>query len=163
MRLYAAELETPIGTLWLLGGEEGLLAVRIAEGEPFRSSLVTYDPEALALPLEELRGYFKGEVRTFRTPLLLVGTPFELRVWEWVRGIPWGETRTYGEVADGIGMPGAARAVGRALKANSLPIFIPCHRVLAAKGLGGYSMGLRVKRWLLEHEGALGPRRERPG
>ena len=87
-------------------------------------------------------------------PLDLVGTPFQLKVWKALTGIPPGETRTYGQVAESMGQPGAARAVGRACGANPLPLIVPCHRVLAAhSGLGGFSGGRAWKPFLLAREG----------
>ena len=87
-------------------------------------------------------------------PLAPSGTAFQEAVWRQLVAIPPGETTTYGEIALELHMPGASRAVGQAVGANPLPILIPCHRVLAAGGkLGGYSSGLRRKRWLLAHEG----------
>lgn len=87
-------------------------------------------------------------------PLVASGTEFQKAVWRRLVAIPPGTTTTYGEIASGLHMPGASQAVGQAVGANPLPILIPCHRVLAAGGkLGGYSSGLRRKRWLLAHEG----------
>jgi len=108
-------------------------------------------PEAL----EELEGYFQKESKTFRTTLLLEGTSFQKEVWEKVKEIPWGEIRTYKEIGQAIEKPKAVRAIGGALRANPLPIFIPCHRVVSKKGLGGFSLGVELKIWLLKHEGAI--------
>jgi len=95
-------------------------------------------------------------------PLAARGTAFQKAVWRHVARIRPGTTTTYGEIARRLRMPGASRAVGQAVGANPLPILIPCHRVLAAGGkLGGYSSGLRRKRWLLAHEGILLPARGR--
>lgn len=103
---------------------------------------------------DQLRGYVRGKRRVFDLPLALDVPPFCARVLAEVEGIPWGETRSYGEVAIRVGSPGAARAVGQAMGANPLPIVIPCHRVIAAGGLiGGFGGGLGWKRWLLEREG----------
>jgi methylated-DNA-[protein]-cysteine S-methyltransferase len=106
-----------------------------------------------ALQLEE---YARGERRRFELPLDLFGTDFERQVWRELRSIPFGATRTYGEVARALGAPGASRAVGRASGMNPLPLVVPCHRVLAAGGkLGGFSAGLGMKRRLLALEGVL--------
>jgi methylated-DNA-[protein]-cysteine S-methyltransferase len=87
-------------------------------------------------------------------PLAPSGTAFQKEVWRQLVAIPRGETTTYGEIARRLHMPGASQAVGQAVGANPLPILVPCHRVLAAGGkLGGFSSGLRRKRWLLAHEG----------
>ena len=102
-----------------------------------------------------LCAYFGGRSPLPRLPSLVPsGTEFQKAVWRRLVAIPPGMTITYGEIARGLHMPGASQAVGQAVGANPLPILIPCHRVLAAGGkLGGYSSGLRRKRWLLAHEG----------
>jgi methylated-DNA-[protein]-cysteine S-methyltransferase len=124
----------------------------------------------------ELRRYFAGERIAFSIPLAEQGratrgrgqggrpldvraaTPFQRAVWDALRAIPYGETRTYSDVARAIGRPGAARAVGGACGANPWPIIVPCHRVVASDGtLGGYSAGLKWKRLLLRLEGAASP------
>jgi methylated-DNA-[protein]-cysteine S-methyltransferase len=101
-----------------------------------------------------LDAYFGGSSLPRLPPLVPDGTAFQKAVWRQVAAIPRRTTITYGEIARGLRMPGASRAVGQAVGSNPLPIVIPCHRVLAAGGkLGGYSSGLRRKRWLLAHEG----------
>ncbi len=102
---------------------------------------------------EELAEWFDGTRRSFDVPLAAPGTPFQERVWNELRAIPHGETRTYAELATAVDRPGSARAVGRANGDNRLAILIPCHRVIRADGdLCGYAGGLRRKRVLLEHE-----------
>jgi AraC family transcriptional regulator of adaptative response/methylated-DNA-[protein]-cysteine methyltransferase len=104
---------------------------------------------------EELHAYFSGGLRTFETPLELCGTDFQRRVWLGLRGIPYGETRSYGELATTLGRGRAVRALGRANGANALAIVVPCHRVVGADGrLVGYGGGLWRKRRLLELERA---------
>ena len=104
----------------------------------------------------QLDEYFAGRRRAFDLPLEYPGSPFQRRVWDALLRIPFGETRTYAELARDIGAPGAARAVGSANGANRLAIVIPCHRVIAADGgLGGYGGGLWRKLRLLETEGVL--------
>ena len=102
-----------------------------------------------------LDDYFAGVRQDFHEiPVdLSAGTSFQRRVWEGARRISWGEGVTYGELAKRIGRPGAARAVGQAISRNSIPIVVPCHRVLAWNGLGGFSAGLAWKRELLKVEG----------
>jgi methylated-DNA-[protein]-cysteine S-methyltransferase len=102
----------------------------------------------------ELGQYFMGQRRDFETPLRLDGTEFQQRVWQALRAIPYGEQRSYGQLAAAIGLPSqASRAVGTANGRNPLSIFIPCHRVVGADGkLTGYAGGVEVKRWLLAHE-----------
>ena len=106
--------------------------------------------------VSQLADYFSGNRRTFTVTLdPLLGTQFQRDVWAALRAIPFGQTRTYGEVAANSGHPKAQRAVGQANGANPWPVIVPCHRVVASTGLGGYAGGLEVKRFLLELEGAL--------
>lgn len=98
--------------------------------------------------------YFAGARRDFTLPLCLNGSAFEMRVWKVLLQVPYGETRSYGEIAVTCGNPKAARAVGQAVHRNPLPIIVPCHRVVGASNLGGYAGGLEVKRFLLRLEGA---------
>ncbi len=103
--------------------------------------------------LDELRGYLNGALRAFETPLDLRGTPFQRCVWAAVAEIPYGATRTYGEIATRVGRPKAVRAVGAANGANPLPVFVPCHRVLGVDGaLRGYGGGVEIKAALLKLE-----------
>ncbi|HEX6966556.1 MAG TPA: methylated-DNA--[protein]-cysteine S-methyltransferase [Gemmatimonadaceae bacterium] len=105
---------------------------------------------------EQLAAYFAGTRTTFDVPLSTSGTPFQERVWAALRGIPYGHTVSYGELARRLGEPKAMRAVGAANGRNPLPIIVPCHRVIGARGeLTGFGGGIERKRWLLEHEGAL--------
>lgn len=124
----------------------------------FLAEVVPEPPPAGELLVEaaaQLCAYFEGRLRAFRLPLAPPqGTAFQREVWHALASVPFGRTVSYGGLAGRLGRPGAARAVGRALAANPLPILIPCHRVIAADGSeGGYSGPAGVKRWLLEHEG----------
>jgi methylated-DNA-[protein]-cysteine S-methyltransferase len=104
----------------------------------------------------ELREYCAGTRREFTFAVRAVGTPFFRAVWDQLERIPFGETRTYGEIAQALGQPGAARAVGSANHHNPVPLVIPCHRVVASDGtLGGFGGGVDLKRRLLELEGAI--------
>ena len=105
--------------------------------------------------VRQLRSYFGGQLRRFDLPLYMRGTPFQLRVWRELERIPYGETRSYRQIAAAIGAPRAVRAVGAANGANPIPIVVPCHRVIGASGkLVGYGGGLPLKKRLLELEGA---------
>ncbi|MCA9880156.1 MAG: methylated-DNA--[protein]-cysteine S-methyltransferase [Thermomicrobiales bacterium] len=111
------------------------------------------DAARTAAARRQLEGYCRGERRVFTLPLALRGTPWQQAVWQAVAEIPFGETRTYGEVATGLGRPRAARAMGRANATNPLPIVVPCHRVVGTSGaLTGYAGGLHIKQRLLKHE-----------
>jgi len=101
----------------------------------------------------ELKQYFEGSLREFTVPITSPGTEFQRACWDWLRKIPYGETRTYGEEASALGRPNAFRAVGRANGDNRLGIIIPCHRVIRRDGqLAGYGGGKWRKQWLLDHE-----------
>jgi O-6-methylguanine DNA methyltransferase len=108
---------------------------------------------ALEAAIEQAREYFAGRLFRFELPFELRGTPFQVRVWQELSRIPFGATRSYGEIAESIGHPSAFRAVGNANGRNKLPVFVPCHRVLAAGGkLGGFTGGIGLKQRLLDHE-----------
>jgi methylated-DNA-[protein]-cysteine S-methyltransferase len=111
------------------------------------------DGEYNAAVARELDAYFAGKLRRFTVPLDLRGTPFQRRVWELLCDIPYGETRSYGEVAQAVGNPKARRAVGQAIGRNPVAIVVPCHRVIGSDGgLTGYGGGLPRKRALLDLE-----------
>ena len=102
---------------------------------------------------DQLNEYFTGKRKSFDLPMYLDGTDFQVKVWKNISQIPYGEVRSYKEVAEAINHPHAARAVGNAAKQNSLIILIPCHRVVSTKGeIKGYNGGVRRKKWLLKHE-----------
>lgn len=148
-------MDTPIGALLLVGDENGLTAISFA-----KNGVAADEPEGsvarrevFAEAIEQLDAYFARKLRSFELTLRPQGTPFQLRVWEALRAIPYGETRSYSDVACTIGKPDAVRAVGSANGANPLPIVVPCHRVVGADGsLTGFGGGLRVKRFLLDLE-----------
>ena len=134
---------------------KGQLDAWIARYEP--DARVVERAEGLTDPIEQLRAYDGGELRVFSLDLDLRGTPFQLRVWEELQRIPHGEVRTYGELATSLGQRGASRAVGGANGRNPIPLIVPCHRVVASDGLGGFTGGLEWKERLLAHEGVLFP------
>jgi methylated-DNA-[protein]-cysteine S-methyltransferase len=148
-------LDTPIGPLGLVASDTGLEAV-LFDGRRVR-------PEGTSPVLDEagrqLEAYFAGDLVAFDLPLELHGTEFQRGCWLALATIPYGQTVSYGEQARRLGLgPDAARAVGAANGRNPLPIVLPCHRVIGADGsLTGFGGGLPVKRFLLEHEGALLP------
>ncbi|MBE3519801.1 MAG: methylated-DNA--[protein]-cysteine S-methyltransferase [Firmicutes bacterium] len=113
--------------------------------------IVTLD-DAFEKVRREIDLYFEGRLKRFSVPLKLAGPAFFVRVWRALMDIPFGETRTYGQVASLVGAPRAYRAVGNACAANPIAIIVPCHRVVGSAGLGGYGGGLARKEWLLRHE-----------
>lgn len=147
-------IESPVGPLTLAGTEATLLHLRMADQTyaPDRSTW-NRDPTAFPDAVEQLTGYFAGEVTTFALEFELHGTAFQQRVWAALQTIPYGQTASYGQIADHIGASGAARAVGLANGHNPISIIVPCHRVIGSNGrLTGYGGGLERKRALLDLE-----------
>lgn len=146
-------LPTPLGRLVLVAGPHGLRQVSF--GAAGLAADIPLRPEHALLreAVAQLTAYFAGRLRRFRLPLDEAGTPFQRQVWQALRDIPYGQTRSYADIARAIGHPHAFRAVGAANRANPLPIVSPCHRVITSTGaLGGFAPGLSFKRWLLSHE-----------
>jgi methylated-DNA-[protein]-cysteine S-methyltransferase len=144
----------------------GAVAIESRAGRICRIDLLDRKPPApegkvdplVARVIAQLNRYFDDPRAAFDLPLEIDGTPFQRAVWTAIAAIPPGRVQRYGEIGTALGAP--ARAVGQACGDNRLPLVIPCHRVVAAAGLGGFAhatdgFALRVKRWLLEHEGAL--------
>lgn len=149
--------ESPVGRL-LLAGADVLSLIAFPRGSNHNAPEADWKPSdapflrQAALQIEE---YFRGIRRQFDLDLKPTGTPFQLDVLDALATIPYGETRSYGEIATQIGRPGAVRAVGAANGRNPLPIVLPCHRVIGADGsLTGFGGGLETKRYLLDLEGA---------
>ncbi|MFC2991203.1 methylated-DNA--[protein]-cysteine S-methyltransferase [Halomonas tibetensis] len=146
---------SPLGEILLCADPAGLRQLILTAEELTDPEGARRDDDALIDAREQVLAYLDGRRRSFSLPLAPGGSDFQRQVWAALLRIPWGETRTYGELARRLGREGAARAVGAANGANPLPLLIPCHRVVAASGLGGYSGGLALKRRLLEMEGSL--------
>lgn len=147
-------IDSPVGPLTLAGDGPTLTHLRMAgqSHEPDRSAWGV-DDHAFPGVVEQLNAYFTGALRDFDVELRLLGTEFQRRVWAALRTIPYGQTRSYGEVAAQIGSPGASRAVGLANGRNPISIIVPCHRVIGSTGgLTGYGGGLDRKRDLLALE-----------
>ena len=151
--------QTPVGALTLVAGANGLAAILWENDDPRRVRLqrVTPDPQnpLLREAVRQLTEYFDGERRTFDLPLDFAGTPFQRSVWNALLAIPYGETRSYAQVARQIGSPAAVRAVGAANGRNPISIIAPCHRVIGSSGqLTGFAGGLEAKAKLLALEAA---------
>jgi methylated-DNA-[protein]-cysteine S-methyltransferase len=147
-------IDSPIGPLTLAGRGPVLTNLRMVDQtyEPSRSHW-SLDPGAFSAAVDQLDAYFAGELTDFDLELDLRGTDFQQRVWKALLTVPYGETRSYGEIAEQIGAPGSARAVGLANGRNPIAIIVPCHRVIGANGsLTGYGGGLERKQALLELE-----------
>ena len=149
-------LETPVGRLLVARDTAGVRLIHFvgpAEAGPYVESDWQQRDDAFDDVATQLAEYFDGGRRVFELPLAPEGTPFQLRVWNALVEIPYGETISYGQLASRIGQRSASRAVGLANGSNPLPIVIPCHRVIGADGkLTGYGGGLAIKRQLLALE-----------
>jgi O-6-methylguanine DNA methyltransferase len=151
---YYSRIESPVGPLLLLVSERGLVALEFDRGRT-RGGWVE-SPDQTAPYARQLEEYFAGRRRGFDLPLDIRGTGFQKRCWQELLKIPYGETRSYADIARAMGNPLAVRAVGLANGQNPIAIIVPCHRVIGSDGsLTGYGGGLETKRKLLELEGAL--------
>ncbi|MDT5050082.1 MAG: methylated-DNA-[protein]-cysteine S-methyltransferase [Mycobacterium sp.] len=152
--IHYRTIDSPIGPLALAGRGQLLTNLRMVNQtyEPNRTNWVP-DDRAFPDAVQQLEAYFAGERTDFDLELSLAGSEFQRRVWQALLTIPYGETRSYGEIAEQIGASGAARAVGLANGRNPIAIIVPCHRVIGASGsLTGYGGGLERKQSLLELE-----------
>ena len=152
-------VDSPYGPLTLVA-EDGTLCGLYMVAQRHRPAEETFgvrDETPFAETQDQLEAYFAGELKEFTLDLRLNGTPFQHRVWDELRRIPYGETRTYGELAELLGTPKASRAVGLANGRNPIGVIVPCHRVIGADGrLTGYGGGLDRKRRLLDFERGAG-------
>ena len=163
-RLWTHTFSTPLGVIHLASTSKGLALLTLPDGseEWFETQIGSHfegheqvSGGVLNQRVEkQVSEYFAGTRRNFDLPLDLKAPPFHAKVLGAVAKIPYGETRTYGEIARAVKNPGASRAVGTANACNKIPIIIPCHRVVASHGLGGYGGGLDMKKYLLRLESA---------
>lgn len=151
--------ETPLGPILILGDEESIYLLEFFERKNLEKNLqkkgafIEGKTGSILSMEKELDLYFGGHLKSFKTPISYLGTPFQRDVWEELRRIPSGMVRSYVEIARNVGRPKACRAVAQANHSNSLAIVIPCHRVIYASGeIGGYAAGVSRKSWLLNHE-----------
>ena len=152
MNAFITNVPSPVGP-WGVEGTDGAITAIYQPGERHAASKGT-PPRAVQLAATQLKEYFDGTRRHFDVVMSDVkSTEFQRDVWNALVEIPYGEVRTYGDVALGVGRPLASRAVGNANHLNPFPILIPCHRVVSSTGIGGYGGGDQVKRYLLELEG----------
>jgi AraC family transcriptional regulator, regulatory protein of adaptative response / methylated-DNA-[protein]-cysteine methyltransferase len=162
--LVASLIETPLGPMVAVGGDEGLELLEFLDRRALASELermrsrmgrdiVPGEHPLLLAVAVQLREYFEGRRTTFAVPLQMRGSDFQLRVWRALCDIPFAETRSYADIARAVGAPGAVRAVGTTNGRNQIAIVVPCHRVIASDGsLSGYGGGRWRKGWLLDHE-----------
>lgn len=157
MHLFHKFVTSPVGKLKLVASEKGLVAILWENDNPRRVPLTSSmedDQQKILVEVErQLNQYFAGERRSFSLPLDMKGTPFQKDVWEALLSIPFGETRSYGQLAKQIGRSSASRAVGAANGRNPISIIVPCHRVIGSSGkLTGFAGGLETKATLLDLE-----------
>lgn len=162
--LKASWLDTPLGPMIAIADEEALHLLEFVDRrglereierlrQKTKSAIIPGRTRAISSIEKELKLYFDSKLREFKTPLFFLGSPFQKRVWEELRKIPYGETRSYSDIAAMVGKSSAFRAVAQANGANQIAIVIPCHRVINKnENLGGYGGGLTRKKWLLKHE-----------
>jgi methylated-DNA-[protein]-cysteine S-methyltransferase len=160
-------MPSPVGVLTLIGSGKGLAAVLWEDDDPRRVRVNAVDrDDSLPMLVEaerQLNEYFAGQRKTFSVPLDFYGTEFQKNVWQALLAIPFGETRSYGQLARQLGNPRATRAVGAANGRNPISVIAPCHRVIGASGkLTGFAGGLRVKQFLLDLEGGAQVRKPNP-
>lgn len=143
-------MNTPLGPITIASTPEALASVHFGTTVPPGG---TIDEQSNRIFIDQLNQYFQGERTRFDVPLDFQGTPFQISVWRELLSIPYGETRSYGEIARKLGKPGAARAVGKANHENPIAIVVPCHRVVGQNGaLVGYAGGIHLKQELLALE-----------
>ncbi|MBP9842288.1 MAG: methylated-DNA--[protein]-cysteine S-methyltransferase [Simkaniaceae bacterium] len=159
-----ATFDTPLGSMVAVGDDHFLYLLEFEDRPELAKELELLQKKTnknlhpgmtplLELIQKEISLYFSGELTVFETPINFMGTPFQQQVWTGLQSIPFGETRSYAELAHFIHNPSACRAVGHANGNNQLAIIVPCHRVINANGkLGGYAGGISRKEWLLSHE-----------
>ena len=162
--IYYTTTTSPIGTLILCSSLKGLISIdfliNLSETDvicnissKFICEKVNNDHKIFISPVKELSDYFLGNLKYFSIALDIRGTNFQKSVWKSLINIPYGETVSYSSIAKLIGNEKASRAIGQANNKNPIPIIIPCHRVIGKNGkLVGYSEGLSIKKWLLDHE-----------
>ncbi len=152
------EIETPLGSMIGIADKEALYLLEFQDHPKIEKRISAFPSESGRTPIldqieQEIADYFDGKLIRFTTPLELVGSDFQLEVWNALKKIPYGQTLSYSGLAKAIGKSSAERAVGSANGTNRCPLIIPCHRVICSDGsLGGYSSGTKRKEWLLAHE-----------
>lgn len=145
--MFSQQMDSPVGVLTVICDDSSLLRIEFGEiNEKSESNEVTQKTVC------QLNEYFNGIRKSFDIPLSLSGTDFQVKVWNELLNIPYGKVCTYKDIAERIGNKNASRAVGGANRINSIPIIIPCHRVVAHNGIGGYSLGIELKKILLDIE-----------
>ncbi len=162
--LTASWFDTPLGPMVAIADDHALYLLEFFNRCGFereienlkqktKSTIVPGYTSPIYSIKNELSQYFEGKLKAFKTPLFFLGSPFQKQVWQELQNIPYGKTRSYGEIAKTIGRPTAFRAVAQANGTNQLALIVPCHRVINTNGQpGGYASGVTRKEWLIHHE-----------
>ena len=162
--LTASLFDTPLGSMVVLADEVALYLLQFVDSDyldgeiaklhiKIKAAITPGNTQPMDVVKAELKSYFEGALKIFKTPVHLLGTPFQKLVWSELLCVPYGQTRSYSDQARAIGKHRAYRAVANANGANQFAILIPCHRIINSNGnLGGYSAGVHRKKWLLGHE-----------
>lgn len=167
--LKESRLDTPLGPMTAIADDYKLYLLEFADRPGLEnkierlkqktdSAIEPGDTKPIDSIASELKNYFAGKLKTFKTPLCFLGSAFEQRVWHELQQVPQGETRSYSDIAHTVGKQNGHRAVAQANSANPLCIIVPCHRIIYTDGkLGGYAGGTKRKEWLINHERIEGP------
>lgn len=165
--IYLHSFETDFGTFRSAATDKGVVVISLPNSSSghiesvieanFRNCEIRHGGQINKRLEKELKRYFEGRLKKFSVPIEVIGNEFTEKVLRRVAAIPYGVTMSYGDVAHAIGHPRAHRAVGNVMRGNNLPLVVPCHRIVAANGLGGYGGGEAFKEKLLRREGANWP------
>ena len=162
--LKSAQFDSPLGAILAIADDEALYLLEFVDARgvarevenlriKIKAEIIPGSANPIRSIKKELKAYFSGDLKNFKTPIQLLGTPFQQLVWSALMRVSHGETRSYAEQAIAIKKPRAFRAVANANGANQLAIIVPCHRIINTSGaLGGYGGGIKRKKWLLDHE-----------
>lgn len=148
---YVAVIKAPPPIQFIAIHSDGKVITEVKLGARVHSDAQL--PPVLEKAVVQFKEYFAGKRQNFDLPLQLNGTPFQTRVWKALQKLKFGESATYQTLAQRVGNPNSARAVGNALGKNPIPLIVPCHRIVSSNGIGGFTGGLPIKRYLLSKEG----------
>ncbi len=159
-------INTPLGKMCVLASYDAIYMLEFCDAKNFSNKISkiqsryelrqVLSSDTIYFLEAELADYFAGKITTFKSPLKILGTEFQKKIWYYLQKIPCGSVRSYKEIAQVAGSPSGYRAAANAISANHFAIIIPCHRVISSSGaLGGYASGANKKQWLLRHEGAF--------
>lgn len=151
---YYSQIDSPLGVLNIMGSAHAIESVGWNNNGTAQTNSAAESCQLIDECAKQLLAYFEGRLTQFNVPLAPAGTPFQQRVWQTLRDIPFGQTVNYGQLSQRLQPPTGPRAIGSAVGRNPIALLLPCHRVIGASGkLTGFAWGLARKEWLLSHEG----------